>query len=454
VSRNTRWRPRRLVVLLATVPLALAACGGSDSGDSAAGGGGGGDQASSCPASTGKVTLQFWSWVPGMDKAAALWNSKNPDIQVQVKTTSAGNAGTYSNMFNALKAKTAPDLGQIEYDSLASFRLQQGLKDISGCAGVAEAKSKFVDWTWAQASFNSDGVYAVPEDTGPMAMYYRKDLFDKLGIAPPTTWDEYAAAAKKIHDADPTTYITHFPQTDTNWFAGLVWQAGGKWFEFKDGKFAVNLDDPQAKKVADYWQKLIDAKQVANLQGFSEGWNKALDTGKVLTWISAVWGNNTISTNAKSTSGKWAVAPMPQWNAGEKRAGNWGGSTTAVFNTSKHPAEAAKFALWLNSDTEALTLLNKEGGLYPATKEGLDLPALSNGLPFYGDQKIFDVFKEAAGQVDQTFTWGPTMTQTYTDLQDGFGKALNGSGTLSDALTTADKKTVDNLKSQSIPVTE
>jgi multiple sugar transport system substrate-binding protein len=193
---------------------------------------------------------------------------------------------------------------------------------------------------------------------------------------------------------------------------------------------------------------------VANLQGFSEGWNKALDTGKVLTWISAVWGNNTISTNAKSTAGKWAVAPMPQWNAGENRAGNWGGSTTAVFNSSKHPAEAAKFALWLNTDPEALTLLNKEGGLYPATTEGLDLPALSNGLPFFGDQKIFDVFKQASGEVDQNFTWGPTMTQTYTDLQDGFGKALNGNGTLADALTAADKKTVDNLKQQSIPVSE
>jgi multiple sugar transport system substrate-binding protein len=436
---------------VATVPLALSACGGSDDEGSPTGGGGG--QASACAPTTGKVTLQFWSWVPGMDKAAALWNSKNPDIQVQVKTTSAGNAGTYNNMFNALKAKTAPDLGQIEYDSLASFRLQQGLKDISACPGVADARSKFVDWTWSQASFNGEGVYAVPQDTGPMAMYYRKDLFDKLGIAPPKTWDEYAAAAKKIHDADPTTYITHFPQTDTNWFAGLVWQAGGKWFEFKDDKFSVNLDDPQAKKVADYWQKLLDAKEVANLQGFSEGWNKALDTGKVLTWISAVWGNNTISTNAKSTSGKWAVAPMPQWNAGENRAGNWGGSTTAVFNTSRHPAEAAKFALWLNTDTEALTLLNKEGGLYPATTAGLDLPALGNGLPFYGNQKIFDVFKEASGQVDQNFTWGPTMTQTYTDLQDGFGRALNGSGTLSDALVAADKKTVDNLKQQSIPVT-
>lgn len=442
---------RRLLALLAVAPLALAACGGDDSG-SGGGGGGGDNQAAACPASNGKVTLQFWSWVPGMDKAVALWNSKNPDVQVRLKTTSAGNAGTYNNMFNALKAKTAPDLGQIEYDSLASFRLQQGLKDIAGCPGVADAKDKFVDWTWSQATFNGEGVFAIPQDTGPMAMYYRKDVFDRLGIAPPKTWDEYEQAARKIKQDDPTVSITHFPQTDTNWFAGLVWQAGGKWFDFTDGKFKVDLADENSVKVAQYWQRLIDDKLVANLQGFSEGWNKALDSGKVVTWISAVWGNNTISTNAKSTAGKWAVAPMPQWNAGEQKAGNWGGSTTAVLGTTQHPAEAARFAVWLNTDTEALTLLNKGGGLYPATEQGLDLPALGQGLPFYGNQKIFDVFKEAAGQVDQDFTWGPTMTQTYTDLQDGFGKALNGNGTLEDALRTASQKTVDNLKQQSIPV--
>ena len=34
-----------------------------------------------------------------------------------------------------------------------------------------------------------------------MGMIYRKDIFDKYGITPPTTWDEYAAAAQKLKDA-------------------------------------------------------------------------------------------------------------------------------------------------------------------------------------------------------------------------------------------------------------
>jgi multiple sugar transport system substrate-binding protein len=439
----------------AVIPaLAFSACGGDDSSKSDSGGGSGASAKSGdCKPSGGKVNLNFWTWVPGIDKAVKVWNQQNANIQVKVKETPAGNAGTYQNMFNALKAGNAPDLAQVEYDSLPSFRLQDGLTNLAPC-GVAARKGDFVDWTYGQVSFNEENAaYAVPQDTGPMAFYYRKDLFKKYGITVPKTWDEFRAAAEKVHKQDPSVYITHFPQRDTNWFAGLAWQNGARWFGLDGDTWNVSVNDDKTKQVADYWQKLIDDKLIAtNLQGFSDQWNKALDTGKVLSWISAVWGNNTIVTNAPSTKGDWAVAPMPQWDAGAAAAGNWGGSSTAVFKSSKHPAEATKFALWLNTDPQALEILNKEGGLYPATSAGLSLPALRAPQPFFGGERIFDVFKTASGQVDPSFQWGPTMTQTYGDLADGFGKALNGSGTLGEAIDKAQSKTVGAMKQQSLKV--
>lgn len=448
---HPRRRRTALLSLLAVAPIVLAtACSGST--DSAAPAASGGSASGgSCAPTGGKVALQYWTWVPGMDAVVAKWNAANPDIQVTVKNTPAGNAGTYQNMFNSLKAGTSPDLGQVEYDTLASFRLQDGLKDISSCAGVTDAKGSFVDWAWTQAQVGGPGVYAIPQDTGPMALYYRKDIFDKYGIAVPTTWDEYAKAAQTLKSKG--IYITHFPQQDANWFDGLLWQAGAKIFTTSGDKVTVAIDNPEATKVADYWQKLIDQKLVAtNLQGFSPDLYKAWNDGKVATWVSAAWGYSTIRDNAKSTAGKWAVAPMPQWSAGDKKAGNWGGSTTAVLSKSKHPAEAAKFALWLNSDPAALALANNKGGLYPANVKGLDLPALGKGVPFYADQKVFDVFKEASGQVDTTFQWGPIMTDTNRFLSDGFTKALNGQGTLGETLKSAQTQTTDALKAQGIAV--
>ncbi|MGN6250317.1 MAG: ABC transporter substrate-binding protein [Marmoricola sp.] len=442
-----------LAGLAALSALTVSACGGSGTAASADTPGASG----SCKASGGRVALTFSTWVPGMDKVVAVWNKQNPDIQVKVSEVAAGNAGTYQNFTNALKAGTAPDLGQVEYDTLPNFRLQNGLANIAGCPGVADAKADFVPWTWSQVDFNSnDGVYAIPQDSGPMALFYRKDIFDKLGLAAPKTWDEYAADAAKIHAADPNRYITFFSQSDPNWYTGLLWQNGAQLFSSDgDAEKVTIAGNPKVDQVNSYWQGLIDKNLVATkLQGFSTELYKAWNDGSVVSWISAAWGYSTIRDNAKATSGKWAVAPMPQFTAGGTAAGNWGGSSTAVFASSKHPAEAAKFAIWLNTDPQALTLENQLGGLYPAAQAGLDLPVLQKGVPFYGGQKIFDVFKTASAGVDDQFQWGPTMTDTYGALKDGIVSALSGNGTLSDATKSAQAKTIASLKAQSVPVSQ
>lgn len=462
---------------VATLGLTVAACGSSSGGaadssttstsssgsarSSSAGSAtspGGGPVASAggtCAPTSGTVNLTFSTWVAGMDKVVELWNKSNPTIQVKVNATPGGNSGTYQNFLNGVKAGTAPDLGQMEYDTLPNFRVQNGLTDISRCPGVAEAKGKFVPWTWSQVDFaGSGGVWAIPQDSGPMALFYRKDIFDKLGLKAPTTWAEYADDAAKIHAADPTQYITFFSQSDPNWYTGLLWQNDAKLFDSSGDAVKVNLaDNAQATQVNSYWQNLISKKLVAtNLQGFSPELYKAWNTGKVVSWISAAWGYSTIRDNAKGTSGKWAVAAMPQWKAGSTTAGDWGGSSTAVLAGSKHPAEAAKFAIWLNTDPAALALENKLGGLYPSATAGLDIPSLKEGVPFYGNQKIFDVFKAASSGVNQSFQFGPTMTDTYNAMKDGVSAALGGSGTLEDAMKAAQTKTVASLKAQNIPV--
>jgi multiple sugar transport system substrate-binding protein len=445
---------RRLMVAAMTLPmLALAACGGGGDDETAAGGGGGGS--GTCEASDGDVELTFWTWVPGMDQVVELWNEENPDVQVTVETTPAGNAGTYNNLFNGLEAGTAPDLSQVEYDSLSSFRLQEGLQDISACEGISDASGDFVDWTWSQVQLGDDGVYAIPQDTGPMALFYREDLFTQAGITePPGTWEEYYQAAVQLKQATGA-YITHFPQGDANWFTGLLWQRGASLFELDGDQVRVNVDSPEAREVADFWQRMIDEDLVAtNLQGFSPDLYAAWNSGQVASWPSAAWGYSTIRDNAASTSGLWRVAPMPQWSEGDQAAGNWGGSTTAVINGTDHPAEAARFALWLNTDPDALALANQEGGLFPAATAGEDLPALQEGVEFYGGQTIFDVFTEASGQVDTDFTWGPTMTDTYTAMSDGFTAALNGQGTLSETLADAQQASIESLETQGVQVAD
>ncbi|WP_327399028.1 extracellular solute-binding protein [Streptomyces sp. NBC_01288] len=404
--------------------------------------------AASCAPAKGKVTLQYWNTVPGMDKVVALWNKKNPNIQVSTKNISNDQYGTLSN---ALKAGKAPDLSQVGYDELPNLRTQNAFVDASACSAATAAKSKFVPWTWSQTSFGNTGVFALPQDTGPMALYVRSDIFKKYDIAIPKTWDEYAAAAAKLHKADSSLDITFFDPNNAEWFNGLLWQNNSQMYSYSGDKWQVTVASEQSKQVADYWQKLIAGKLVrTDLANGSTQMYAAYQKDQIASYVGAAWGYSMFRDNLPKQSGKWTIVPMPTWGS-NSASGDWGGSTVAFMKGSKHLYESVEFNTWLNTDPEALALENQLGGLYPAANAGLQLPALSKGVPYYNNEKIFDVFADSSKKINTSFAWGPTQKTVNLALQDAMAKAAAGDGTLYDALTTAQAAALKSMKDQAIP---
>lgn len=419
-------RTRLAAALAALVTLAGAAgCGGSGGG-------------------SGKVTLTFWEWAPGFDKPVALWNKQHPGIQVRM--TKIPGQGNYAKMRAALKAGNAPDLVQMEYDAVPGFLLDGGLENLSKY-GADRYRGKFVDWQWQQASFGGN-LYAVPQASGPMAMFYRKDLLDKWGIQPPTTWTDYEKAAEKIraHGA----YIATFSPKAARWFAGLSWQAGARWFGSQGDTWTVGIDGPQTQRVAAYWNDMVRKGLVKTEPDMADAWYKDIQDGKIVTWVNADWGDALLRQNAPGTSGKWRVAPMPQWQAGQQAAGDNGGSTTAVLKGSAHPKEALKFAVWLNTDPKSVGMLIQGGYGWPAAKGVFAGSALDRPDPFFGGQNYNTVFAVADEHIDKNWTWSPTFTQTVDHFTDGFKGVLNGHGTLGQAVTGVQRQTLADLRAKGL----
>ncbi|MEN3317603.1 MAG: multiple sugar transport system substrate-binding protein, partial [Mycobacterium sp.] len=233
---STVTRTRLVIAAAAAGVVVLAGCSSSDSSSDNA-------SAPSCEPSKGKVTLQYWNTVNGMDKVVDLWNKEHPNIQVETKNISNDQYGAIGN---ALKAGKAPDLAQVGYDELPTLRSQDAFVDASACKAATDAESKFVPWTWSQASFGGTGVFAMPQDTGPMAMYVRTDIFKKYDIAIPTTWDEYATAAEKLHKADPKLTITFFDPNNAEWFNGLLWQNNANMYSYSGDKWHVTVESDKS----------------------------------------------------------------------------------------------------------------------------------------------------------------------------------------------------------------
>lgn len=434
-----RRTSRRVLCALSLLPLVVvtAACGSSTKGAQP-----------SASSGKGPVKVAFWGWNPAYDAAVKQFNATHTDVQISYEKVVSGSQGGYAKMFAAVKAGNAPCLAQVGYETLPSFLVEGALQDVTSDA--APYKGAFASGSWQQVTVGGQ-VYGIPVDMGPMALFYRTDLYKKFGITPETSWDQYAADAVKVHKADPKTWLTTFNPDDPWWFAGVAGQAGGNWFGTSSDAWQVSLTDPATSKVAGYWQGLIDKGAVKVEKSFTPDLYKEFGNGTLASYAGPVWYSSILSQNAAAAAGKWAVAPMPTWS--NSTSGNDGGSSTAVLKGCTHVKEALEFANWMSTDSTALTGLVKGSGIYPAATQGDDLPVMTAGDPYFGNQKIFDVFKQSLAQAPSGWNWGPTMTQTSSDLTDAFGAATSGHTPLGAALGTVQDKTVAEMKSKGLAVT-
>ncbi|MGC2999907.1 ABC transporter substrate-binding protein [Streptomyces sp. G35A] len=432
---------RRLVSSAVAVALgatALAACGSSDDGE----------------ARSGPVSLTYWTWAPGMDKVVDLWNKgpgKKERITVTVKKQASGDT-LVTKILTAHKAGKAPDLVQAEYQALPTLVSNDALADIADTVG--DAKSRFADGVWQQTTLGTDAVYAVPQDIGPMMFYYRQDLFEKYGLTVPATWDEFAETARELKKAAPDKDLTTFSANDSGLFAGLAQQAGARWWTTEGEKWKVGIDDAATRKVAGFWGGLVAEGAIDDQPMYTPAWNKALNTGKQIAWVSAVWAPGTLTTAAPDTEGKWAMAPLPQWNRGENRTGSWGGSSTAVTTDSEHQDAAARFAAWLNTDGDALNALAKESGIYPASTSAQLSGAFTNPPAYFSNQPDFYRKAAAIAQTTAPSAWGPNVNVAYTTFKDAFGAATKNKSDFTAALDAMQRDTVADLKKQGFEVAE
>jgi len=396
--------------------------------------------------------ITFWSWVPHIEDQVAEWNAMHPDMQVNYVNSGGGNAN-YTKLKVALEANTdIPDVVQIEYQHLPSYIAQDVLLDLTGY-GANDVKSQFVPWTWSQVSQGS-GVYAYPQDAGPMVMFCNTAVLDKYGVAIPTTWDEFATAAATIHAADANVYLSNFT-ADQGWFFGMLWQSGAHPFVVNGENITVDFTSPEALRVAKLWGDLMKSGNLSPVDTYTNDWNTALGNGSVACWQAGAWGTF-ISGSSPDYAGKWKLALMPQWSAGGKANGNYGGSTITVMKASAHPKEAAIFAQWLTTDPKAtieVTAADK-AALFPVTQGTLaNADWLNLTDEFWSGQAIHQIMADAAQQVNVDFGWSPFTDFVYTTYADELALVKDGSITFEQAMQEIQDKVVTYAQDQGFTVT-
>ncbi len=404
-----RFRSRRLPALALAGVLLLVLVGCS-------GGGGSGSKT---------VTLTLWSWLPNFQDEVTLFQKAHPNIKVRLVNAGQGTP-QYTKLRTALKAGSgAPDVVQIEFQYLPTFSTPGYLVDLAQY-GANDIKGQYADWTWSQVS-QGGKVYAIPWDSGPMGLLYRKDIFDRYKLQVPTTWQQFAEQARKLHQANPKLYLTDMPLNEPGMLIGLMWQAGARPFAVSGTNVTISMNSPAVIKVLDFWGGLIKEGVVASQPDFTNDWYAGLSKGTYASWVTAAWGPVFLQGQAANTSGKWRAAPMPQWSATDNASANWGGSTLAVTKQSKHPKEAAQLAMWLMNDQAPTKTYVTKQFLFPTQRPILDSDWFAEQpYAFYGEQKVNQVFIEASKHVATDFQWSPFQDYVFSQMTDLLGQASQG----------------------------
>lgn len=441
MSQRFSKRPLVAAFAIGALALPLAACGGS-----------------SDPASPGtsesKGPVKF-TWLHRLpDKAGAKtvkelvaeFNDSHPGITVVPETMQGSATESYAQINAMVEAGSdVPCLSQIGFERVPDM--------IPSLMDVAEYTQQY-EADYVPAFYNKgkigDAVFGLPQGASPILFFYRKDLFDEYGLTVPTTWAEYEEQATIVREkSEKKSYLGGFLTDEQMWLSALSSSAGANWFGYdpETQVWQVKVDSPEAKKVATFWEGLVDNDTVVPLQRWGQDFNKFLSDGTILSTIGGAWEAPLIADASPGGSGKWAVAQLPQFTDGVQAVGQNGGTMAAVLKGCEHPAEALEFANWFTTNVEGLTGL----GLLPAAQaDSIKTPEILK--EYFSGQDIYDEFI-IANEKAATVTWAPQISETFRVMGDSQAKVGVGS-TVGDVFAAGQKAAVDSLTSVGLEVQE
>lgn len=354
---------RRFLALtaLCAVALGVAACAPST-----------GQSTDSTDSMTG--TLRVWLFDEAnraakeavIKEAIAEFTARHDDVTVDVSYLATDTrAEKYKGALN--DPASAPDVTEIGNTDLASFVASNGMIDVTADNGrwaeAADLPADLVNTVTVQGK-----QYGVPWWLGVRALYYRTDIFNELGLQPPTSYAELVSAAKKVRAAHPEMLGIAVGGLYTFGALPFIWDAGGDIATSSGDGYTAAIDSPAAKAGIKAYTDLFSddicpAQQCVDLTG--GGTVEAFAAGRAGM---AILGNfNRSAVDAGAVKGKYAVVPLPGAKPGSIAPAFAGGSSLGVFRSTKHRTLAVEFMHLLASKKYTLKLYEAMGFL-PAMK--------------------------------------------------------------------------------------
>ena len=314
--------------------------------------------------------LRFWAMGREGEVVGELladFQRQHPNIQVRVDTLPFSAA--HEKLLTAFAGDATPDLAQLGNSWIAEFAAVNALLPLGPWLAATPALQP-ADWfegIWATNVVDGQ-LLGLPWYVDTRLLFYRRDLFERAGIAqPPATWQAWVAALVALQQSG----IAHPLLLPLNEFEPLLALAlqqpdpllrdGGRWGNFRSagfqralGFFLDRFSTGQApaltnNQIANLWQEFGRGTFAAYISG---PWNigelnRRLGPARRRDWATAPLPapdglRDGLPDGLPNTQGTAAPAAPPRPGASTA-----GGSSLVVFKRSSRQADALTLLAWL-----------------------------------------------------------------------------------------------------------
>jgi ABC-type glycerol-3-phosphate transport system substrate-binding protein len=255
----------------------------------------------------------------------------------------------------AVVAGTGPDAAlTVPQADPVNYAVRHAALDVSKLPGYEELTREFDPSVLVPFGY-AGGIYGLPETQYFHVMFYRKDIFEELGIEIPETWDDLIGILPIIQKNNmnvgiPSVATTEQINIDFSNFLAHLYQRNGRLYN-EDGSRTL-LSGETAIEAFDVYTKFFTHYKTPIVYNFLNRFR----TGEMPLAFADYTNFNTLEVFAPELRGLWGFARMPGLRKADgsiDRSVPTGTLASMIFSNARKPELAWEFLKWwVSADTQ------------------------------------------------------------------------------------------------------
>lgn len=409
-----------------------------------------------------KVELNVWGF-SGKQMAGPIEAFQKKYPHIKIKFTNTGAASDHFTKFQNVVAanKDVPDVVQMSADRFEQYAISGALLNFAN-DDIEKAWSKlYAKTAWSQVHY-AGGLWGVPTDATPLAMYVRKDILDEHNLKVPTTWQEFYEEGVKLHKEDPSKYMGVLINNDISCFTDLLRSAGARpWKVNSVDDISLSMTSGTTKEFIEFLQKCLQDGVMEAAPGWTDAFNRATNEGTYATYISQNWQGNSYKGQNPSLKGLIQVTLPPAFgDSADDFKSSSAGSMMSVSAACPKDKQAAALAFinWLDSDKEAIQSWqdNNHGNYFMAAsayQDSEDIRNMKETDGYFVNTDVNSVYFKSMDKVNTDWEYLPFMSQVGVVYKDVITPEMKVGGDMVGAMAKAQQKLKTYAKDNGFKVT-